>query len=131
MIKSKYINDILDLLLEDDEAGKQLRQQMIYLADTKYEYTGVGLFVSFSHADGIHNYKLPNNQLMLPGVIIVSKDQNIEAEATLWIENGLIDNLEIWSHTGDYPTEELENYTLTQEWEGSPRRQIKVTKTNT
>ena len=43
MIKSKFISDILDLILDGD-----VRNQKDYLTEKDYEYTGVGLFVNFS-----------------------------------------------------------------------------------
>jgi len=126
MIKSKLIKDILDLLSEGDSFGRSVREQINYLTEKDYNYTGVGLFVKFSHSDGIEKFKTDNERLILNGVIIRSTEIGLGAEAMVFCDKGLIDYLEIWSHDGDYPMKELETYTLTQEWTGSPGRQIVV-----
>jgi len=48
MIRSRFILNILDLLLDGDEIGKAIRPQMDYLTDVDYNYTGVGVFVKFT-----------------------------------------------------------------------------------
>ncbi|MBI3219871.1 MAG: hypothetical protein HYZ44_10190 [Bacteroidetes bacterium] len=126
MIKSKFINDILDLLLEGDSFGQSVRGQISYLTEEEYNYTGVGLFVSFSHTDGIEKFKANDEKLILDGVIIRSSEIELAAEAMVFCDKGLIDYLEIWSHDGVYPKKEIETYTITQEWPGSPGRQIVV-----
>jgi len=126
MIKSKFIRDILDLLSDGDSFGQSVREQINYLTEKSYNYTGVGLFVDFSHDPGIEKLKTNNEKLILNGVIIRSKEIELGAEATVFCDNGLIDYLEIWSHDGVYPKKELETYTLTQEWTGSPGRKIVV-----
>ncbi|WP_321281154.1 hypothetical protein [Marinifilum fragile] len=90
-----------------------------------FNYTGVGLFVSFKHLDGIEKYKLDESDLMLNGVLIKSTQLKIGAEASLFFKNGLIDYMEIWSFDGEYPEKELDNYKLKQTWQGSAQRTIK------
>jgi hypothetical protein len=124
MIKSKYIADILDLLLDGDTAGASARLQIPFLTDEDYEYTGSGLFVGFSHTDGIIKYKTSIRDEFINGVIITATEFPIEAEASLFFEEGLISYLEIWCYLGDYPHQELTKYTLTQAWNNSPGRQI-------
>lgn len=126
MIKSKFIKDILDLLSDGDSFGLSIRGQLDYLTERDYNYTGVGLFVNLSRADGIEKFKTDTEKLILNGLIIKSKEIELGAEAIVFCNNGLIDYLEIWSHGGAYPKKELETYTLTQEWTGSPGRQIIV-----
>lgn len=126
MIKSKLIADILDLLLDGDTLGTDARHQLAFLTDDEYNYTGVGVFVTFGHADGIERFKLTTDATRINGVEIISPEVDIGAEAMVEIKNGFIDYMEIWSYSGEYPTEELSTYTLTQAWPGSPGRQIKV-----
>lgn len=126
MIKSKYISDILDLLLDGDDVGKSARPQIAFLTDANYNYTGVGLFVTFKHAHGIEQYRVSTEKNMINGVEIRSNELDIAAEAMASLNNGLIVYLEIWSYSGKYPTEELTNYTLTQSWNGSTGREIRV-----
>jgi len=121
MIRSQYITDILDLLLDGDD-GSIFRKQLPFLTDAGYEYTGAGLFVSFSYAGKI-DVSLPD-ELILSGVEIESPEAKISADAMVRISNHIVDYLEIWSHTGDYPDYTPVKYTLTQDWSGSPGRKI-------
>lgn len=122
MIQSKYIADILDLLLDGNDLERKARFQIEFLTDSDYTYTGVGLFVGFSHAEGIEQHRLDTNKAIINGVEIKSSEFEIGAEAMIVINNGLIDYLEIWSYSGEYPKKDLTNYTLTQNWSGSPGR---------
>ena len=124
MIKSKYISDILDLLLDGDNEGIAVRPQLEFLTDTKYDFTGSGLFVTFSHGDGIDKYKYSKDDLVLLGVKITTSEYPVEADGTVFLKNGFIDNLEIWCYKGDYPQKDLTKYTLTQAWNNLPAKQI-------
>ena len=126
MITSKFILNILDLLLDGDEAGKALRPQIDYLTDAEYDYTGVGLFVTFQASDGIENYKYQEDKIILDGVKITSTEVNIGASATIFVRNGVIVTLEIWSFGGEYPEKELSNYKLKQEGDYSTGREISM-----
>lgn len=124
MIKSKYISDILELLLDGDKEGLFARQQIPFVLDTKYSYTGGGLFVSFEHLQGIELFKVDIDDLVLNGVKIENHWYPLEAEAILFFKNGLIDYLEIWCYDGDYPNYDLLDYTLTQFWDTSTKKSI-------
>lgn len=130
MIKSKFIGNILELLLDGDKEGINAKSQLGYLSETDYEYTGSGVFIGFEHKSGIEKYKVDKSDLILNGVVIKSTELEIGADCTLFFKNGLIDNLEIWSYSGDYPKKDLCDYELTQEWQNSPRRKIKANKTS-
>src|ERR1041384_5216115 len=118
MIKSKFISDILDLLLDGDDLGQKARSQINFLTDKEYKYTGVGLFVGFGHLEGIEKFRLRTDKTRINGLEIKSSEFDTGAEAMVEITNGLIDCLEIWSYGGEYPTKELTSYTLTQGWTG-------------
>lgn len=124
MITSKFINHILDLLLDGDELGKAVRLQIKFLSEKEYNYTGVGVFVSFSHSPGIEAFRLTTAKATINGVQIESESLGVGAEAMVIIEDGLIDYVEIWSYDGVYPTEELKSYTMRQTWTGSPERVV-------
>ena len=124
MIKSKYVTDIIDLLLDVDGEGMQARKQLEYVIDDDYEYTGGGLFVRFKYLDGIKNFKVGKDDLILNGVKIETTEFPIEANATLFFKHGILDYVEIWCYSGDYPKQELTKYTLTQIWENSPKKII-------
>jgi hypothetical protein len=123
MIKSQFIKDILDLLLDGRE-GQLFRHQFESLTDTKYKYTGSGVFVTFIQTED--NVTTDSPDIVLDGVEIQSGD--ILADAILFIKNGHIGYLEIWCKSGtDYPDHDLSTYVLTQSWTDSPGRTIKKT----
>jgi len=124
MISSKFILNILDLLLDGDEDGKTLSPQVDYLIDAKYEYTGVGLFVTFQTCAGIENCKHPKDRLILEGVSITSTELAIGASVIVFVRDGVIRTLEIWSYDGGYPKRELINYKLMQEGTFGTNREI-------
>jgi len=124
MIKSKYINDILELILDGDEDGILAKNQLSFITEKDFEYTGGGLILSFEHLEGVSNYEVSKPDLILNGVLIETEEFPIEADATLFFTNGIIDYLDIWCHYGDYPKQDLTKYTLTQIWENSPNKII-------
>ncbi len=125
MIKSKFIRDILTLLLDGDQDGLQVKRQMGFITENDINYTGVGVFVKFEQSARIEEFKALKTDLVLNGVTIKSPELEIGADSTLFFKNGFIDYLEIWSFNGVYPKSELTEYELNQEWDGSPKRKIK------
>jgi hypothetical protein len=125
MLKSKFISDILELLLDGDEDGIKARSQIEFINESDYEYTGSGVFIGFEHKKGIEKYRCGKNDLILDGVEIKSSELEIGANCTLFFSNGIIDNLEIWNFGGIYPKTELNDYILTQVWDNSPQKTIK------
>ena len=124
MIKSEYINDILDLLLDSDEEGLLTRKQIPFLTEKNFDYTDSGVFVYFEHKTGVEKFKAEKQDLVLDGLKIYSSEYQIEAQATLFFKEGIIDNLEIWCYVGDYPKSYLNSYTITQTWLNSNNKTI-------
>lgn len=124
MIKSKFISDILDLLLDGDADGIAARPQIQFLTDDEYEYTGGGLFVNFSSDQEIVQHKVGKDNLILNGVKITTTEFPIEADATVFFKDGIVNYLEIWCYLGDYPNKDLAKYNLVQAWRYSPGKQI-------
>ena len=124
MVKSQFIKDILTLLLDGDKEGLVAKNQIDFLTESKFDYTGVGVFITFKRENGIEEFKVTKSDLILNGVTIKSPSLKVGADTTLFFKNGLIDYLEIWSFDGEYPEMEINEYELKQEWEGSPRREI-------
>lgn len=123
MIRSRFILDILTLLL-DGEDSILLIPQLDYIFDSDYNYTnGGGCIITFSYSDDIVKYKSKEN-IVLNGVIIESSELEVGADATLFMKDGIIDYLEIWSFDGNYPNKELKNYKLSQVWQGSTKKAI-------
>jgi hypothetical protein len=85
MIKSKYISDVLELLLDGDDNGKAAKSQIPFLSDINYEYTdGGGAFISFSRSAEIVAYRLTQDNIVLNGVTINSPELEIGADATVF-----------------------------------------------
>ncbi len=134
MIQSKYILDILDLILDEVEFEDKLRQQIPFLSEREKEHTGVGLYVHFNSDKEIAKYKIPTDSAqnidiegnpteMITGVEIKNEKLNILADATVHLRNGLIDNVEIWNKTAaNYPIEEPSTYEMTQAWLDPPKK---------
>ena len=112
MVRSKYITDILEHLLDGDDAGLSAKQQLHFITEENLEYTPSGLFVTFAHSDGIAEHKVADEDLILDGVEIHSTEFPIQAHAFLYFSNGIISLLEIWCYLGNYPVHDLKEYTL-------------------
>jgi hypothetical protein len=115
MIRSTFILNILDLLLDGDRFGLAIRPQIDHMTDDVYDYTGVGVFVTFQADETIFNYRISEDRIVLDGVKITSPELALGASATLFLKEGIMDYLEIWSFDGVYPKKELGTYTLRQE----------------
>ncbi len=127
-ILTQYIQDVLELLLDDDIEEFQcglLRKQLEFIEKLEYEYTTVGVFVSFSLSDSAQPYVVKNKNLRLGGVVIYSDELDISAEADVVVFEGKLDYLEIWSHGDIYPASDLQHYKLVQEWTGGKGREIR------
>ena len=81
----------------------------------EYEYTGTGLFVHFERQKEIEAFKIINDKI-LNGLFIKSIELELGAEAILFVKRGIIDYLEIWSHSGNYPKFEITKYELIDGW---------------
>jgi len=97
---------------------------MKLLQEASYEYTGSGAIISFTTLPAICDYRLPVSTRILNGVRITSPQLNIGADANLFITEGVIHYLEMFSLDGNYPDSELQTYRLNQMWEGSPHKEI-------
>lgn len=116
MIKSKFILEILDSLLDDDNDGLMLRRQIECLTDANYNYTESGLFVKFSYDENISSRRINKDNMVLSGVLIKSSELELGADTMLFITNGIINYLEIHSRCGNYPKRELTDYVFSKIW---------------
>ena len=64
MLKSKFIADILELLLDRDNYGIKTRPQIDFITESDYEYTGNGVFIGFEHTKGIEKYRFEEDDLI-------------------------------------------------------------------
>lgn len=115
MIDSIFISNILKSIIEGETDSDLLKSQLNHLTIEKINYTGNGVFVEFSKDSSIGKYRLTQD-CILNGLEIKSQEFDLIAEAILFIREGLIDYLEIWSKSGIYPNHELKNYELLQTW---------------
>jgi hypothetical protein len=120
MINSKMVSDLLQLLLEDDAEGQTYFLQLPYLSISNVNYTGSGVFFQFSHIPTIEIYKTDEEYNHFCAVRISSEELTAEAEAIVYVKNGILDYLEVWSFDGNYPERELGSYKAWQAWKGSP-----------
>jgi hypothetical protein len=111
---TRLVEDLLDLILDCDKEGILLRKQIPYLIDVDYEYTGVGLYVTFNTKEGIEDFLYNGKAGRLDRVEIKSEELGIGAEASVSFSNGRVQYLEIWSYDGIYPKKELTSYTARQ-----------------
>ncbi|KAA9333037.1 hypothetical protein F0P96_08615 [Hymenobacter busanensis] len=123
MLKSKFVSDILTLLLDADDAVDALQHQLAFLEEDDLEYTTRGVIIAFKQLPGIEAYRCAADGYY-PGVTIKSTELEVGADATLVVDNGLIDYLEIWAFGGVYPSHELKQYELEQVWQNSPGRKV-------
>lgn len=113
MIDSIFISNILSSIIEGETESDSLKSQITHLTIEKFNYTGNGVFVEFSKDPSIEKYRLAED-CILNGLDIKSQEFELIAETILFIREGLIDYLEIWSKSGIYPNHELNNYELIQ-----------------
>ena len=116
MIRSAFIKSLLELLTNDDPDCSMLQKQFLFLSEFDHAFTGSGSFISFSHEEDIKTYRIFRSSKVITGIKIRSAELTADADAVLYINNGLIEHLEIHSEDGNYPETELTNYELLQAW---------------
>ena len=125
MISSKFIYDILNLMLDDETLDESLSRQITFLTDIETVYTDVGVFINFKNEIEEEFLKIGMN-LTFDGVEIQKDELNILADAILQVKDGIICQLEIFNKNGSsFPKEEIKSYVLNQNWKDSKKRTIK------
>ena len=111
MIESNNIKELLEKIIAINDYN-DLYKQLDNISIIDYEYTGMGVFVSFSKSVLNNDYKLPLKGLSkFNGVVIKSNEiKDAGAHAILVLEDGLIEYLEIEAFWGDYPYCDIKNY---------------------
>jgi hypothetical protein len=122
MIHSRLILDILDLALDGQDVPENIRKQIPYLTERNREHTDVGVYIYFDNESKIQSLSSQNQDAskedkMFNGVEIVNSSRNVLADATVHLQNGLIECVEIWNKNGeDYPQDDLTEYEMYQVW---------------
>lgn len=109
-------------MLDDDAAYDLVSQQVDYITEDHFEYTGSGVFVYFKMEEEGKKYRAHLEHNRLNGVLVKSEEMDIGAEATISLSDGLIDFLEIWNYGDVYPSGEPVHYTLEQAWKKDESR---------
>jgi len=124
MISSKFIYDILNLMLDDETLDESLSRQITFLTDIETVYTDVGVFINFKNEIEEEFLKIGMN-LTFDGVEIQKDELNILADAIIQVKDGIICQLEIFNKNGlSFPKEEIKSYVLNQNWKDSKKRTI-------
>ncbi|MDR6969160.1 hypothetical protein J2X31_003187 [Flavobacterium arsenatis] len=130
MIYSRLAFDILDLFFDGELNAELFKNQIKDLNIYEIEYTGFGAFISFKNHPEIYKFRAQygslkeNKSIISDGVIIKNPTLNIEASAVIFIEDGIIESIEIFNYNGyEYPQSELEHYEVSQNW-GDFKRKI-------
>jgi hypothetical protein len=127
MIPPSFLEQVLDLMLDGTDISPTLRQQIPYLIESESSQTNQGLFISFMPKEGAYNFRAEDPNLVLHGLVLTSKDMEGYAMINLFFTFGVVSSIEVWAPLGNWP-QTLDNYTLSQNWEGAPQRQIVVGK---
>jgi hypothetical protein len=125
MIESQLVLDLLDLLLDQEQDALAFRAQIPHLSIGEIEYTGgAGAFIYFKSEPSIELFKQLSKYTNFNAVLLSAEELTADAEAIVHIKNGVMDYLEIWSHDGNYPNHEVQNYKAWQAWDNSPGRRL-------
>ena len=104
MDKSEIEIKILEWFIQ--KYSKTCLAEQIEKADVvKREYSGVGFFVHFKISTNVSALQLGTDYMKDPidGPIIVSKELMAGAQAILFIKNGYIDMLEVYTFVDKFP----------------------------
>ena len=123
MIKSQFIADIIDLLCDNDDVDPKILSAIPTLSEGKCEYTEYGFMLELIPETNEVKFE-PGYRSVLDGVLMECSELESGAWTMLFVgDTGIA--LEIMSRAGDaYPTNEIVNYKLTQDWINSKKREI-------
>jgi hypothetical protein len=94
MIKSKLIASVLLKFSEYNQELSVLPEQIKYLTENEFEYTGSGLFVDFIIDETAYKYPIYSN-IIFSGAYVYSPKVICGAETLLKFEKGVISSLEM------------------------------------
>lgn len=121
MIESKLTLDIITSTLKGEKYEDQITKQLEHLEEVEYEHTGSGLLIFIEYRKAAKEFWLTDAQLVevfgesepvLSKFELINEDLNIQAETSVHFKNGLIERVEIWNNSDDYPEDDLETWTL-------------------
>ncbi len=110
MVFSKFQRDIIEHLVSCLPDENHFLEQIDFLSLEGLEHNGKEVLYRYKTA------YIPEKQcdenIVLDGLEILSSELNSGASAAVFLQNGLICFLQILSHSGEFPVNELTNYTL-------------------
>ena len=123
MIESKLTLDIITETLKGEKYEEQITKQLEHLEEVEYEHMDSGLLIFIEYRKAAKEFWLTDAQLYetfgeaehaLSKIELINTDQNIHAETSVHFKNGLIERVEIWNKTGNYPEDDLKTWELKQ-----------------
>lgn len=118
MFPRSFVQDILSLTFDVDDAPNEFRAQFPLIHVTCVEHTGVGAFLYLSAQEQV-NVLEPDHPNAWEGPEIKCPGLDVHAECVVHLHHGRIDHIELWSVSGDFPKGPIETYRLQQTWQGS------------
>lgn len=121
MIESKLTLDIITETLKGGKFEEQITRQLEHLEEVEYEHTGSGLLIFIEYRKAAKEFWLTDAQLHelfgesepeLSNIELFNEELNIHAETIVHFTNGMIDRVEIWNQSGDYPEDDLKTWRL-------------------
>ena len=113
MTLTRFQRDIIEKLLTCLQVGNNRLNQIDLISQEGLETNGKEILYRYksSHTPDTPEKKYGEN-LVLDGLEIVSSELDSGASAAVFLKNGLISFLQILSHSGEFPENELTDYTL-------------------
>jgi hypothetical protein len=121
MIESKLTLEIITKTLQGETYEEQITKQLEHLEEVEYEHTGSGLLIFIEYRKAAKEFWLTDKQLyevfgesepVLSKFELLNEELNIRAETSVHFKNGLIERVEIWNTSDDYPEDDLETWEL-------------------
>jgi len=119
MIESKFIVDIIQATIAGEKYEEQIANQVQHLEEVEYEHMDTGLILFLDPLSDIK--PLTDQQLHetfgeadheLMKLELIEETFKIHADVSVHFTNGIIDRIEIWNKSGDYPEHDLESWEL-------------------
>ncbi len=107
---TRFQRDIIEQLLTCLPDGNNLLNQIDLLRLEGLEHNGKEILYRYKSSHTPE--KKYGENLVLDGLEIVSSELDSGASAAVFLKNGLISFLQILSHSGEFPENELTDYTL-------------------
>ena len=104
---SQFESDVMNAIIKGNSEEDILRIQLASAEVAKRDYTGVGLYVDFNITETVPTLSNEDRHIdAFPNLALQHPDLEACAGAILWISNGKISTLELYTFDGDWPEDE-------------------------